>query len=744
MDELTRKWVGSSDALDDGLSSINSQKPDHNYAQSCRDSCFLSNPHHYSSVTFPNISTPCTVNMRLIINGQTVKFKLSPEGTPLSLVDDKGRVSDYIIIKAKNNVLKKAEKKTLGELGIQDLESVGAGCYLCRFRPNDVTAVQGLGFIEGVAIYPPECKMSRALEKSIQRSDEKKEVRVILHSIRRKEDIEHTVMHVAEAVDLHKESINVDEASNYLNFEVKASMISKLVNLDSVKVIEEVLPKTINNDCARHILGLSYSDGQNLVGELPFQGEGQTVAVADTGLDLGDIHNMHPAFQGRVKELIAIGRPGNAGEPGRTDDPHGHGTHVCGSIVGASIPGSTYGHVKGTAPEAMLVMQSLLSKEGTLNVPSGTALARMLLDPFEDHGAHIHSNSWGEQWGGNRPIYDGDARIVDDCVHSNPDLLVCVAAGNTGNQSEGPTIGSLAACKNVLTVGATESCRPSFEGKALKDTSCENDPTEISWYSARGPTAEQRIKPDVLAPGTPILSTRSRALKLLPKNGLQESDDSNYAFAWGTSMATPLVAGCAAVLRESLVKNGTPEPPAALVKALLINGAYSFHHAHNSKEGFGIVNVPNSIITKSGKTGGFLLGKAFDDIDQEETTIIQVSGVRSQTLPSDDTTTGSIYTASRVTPPSRKGVTLKATLVYTDAPGAILQNNLHLQIKSADGRIRNGNRGTSQWFDNYNNVEQVIWKGITTGETTLIVRCQELTSDTQDYALVWKVISNED
>lgn len=678
--------------------------------------------------------------MQLTVNGKTVNVNVTSTGKSLMAIDQNGEGSDYILIQTKGP-LRKAEKEELERLGVESLEFLASDgfVYLCHFKPDDIAPIQAQSYVIGVSIYHPDFKITSNLQRSVDASgvdSGDKEIKVLLHP-QGTLSIDDAAKQVADAAEISPDLVKVDAESKLLTFKIDPTKVSNLASVDAVKVVEEVVPKTLYNDCARRILGFDPPDPQTP--PFPFTGAGQVVAVADTGLDKGSFDDMHPAFKGRVKDLISIGRTKTNG----VDDPHGHGTHVCGSIAGAPLSTSTFQQVQGTAPAAELVVQSLWSSTG-LRIPADKALVAMFLDPYKRHKAYIHSNSWGDGWTGQQIVYSAECALVDQCIVDNPDLLIVMAAGNSGIQLETGTLGSLAACKNVLTVGATESTRASFHGKPLKDKAGENDPTEVSWYSSRGPTAEQRIKPDVLAPGTAILSTLTRLVTKLPRNDLEPSGDDNYAYCTGSSMATPLVAGCAAVLREFLGKTGTPNPPAALMKALLINGAYAFHHAHNGREGFGIVNIANSLIPRDATDGGFRFGEAFDDIDQQHTVTVNIPKIEPPASNANITVRNSDLSTLRVSPPARGGITLKVTLAYTDVPGPALQNNLNLQVISKDGVTRNGNRGSSKYFDNNNNVEQITWKGITPGEATIVVKCSALTSHTQDYALVWRIIPSEE
>src|SRR6185369_1125641 len=255
-------------------------------------------------------------------------------------------------------------------------------------------------------------------------------------------------------------------------------------------------------------------------------------------------------------------------------------------------------------------------------------------------------------------------------------------------------IGSQSAAKNCITVGASEGHRPNFEHSygeywpndfpldPMNSDMQADDPDGMVAFSSRGPTKEQRFKPDVVAPGTCILSTLSRKVASA-SDDFGSSSDPLFFFDSGTSMATPLVSGCVAVLRETLVKNGVAKPPASLVKAMLINGAtelsgqYSPSEAGtspNNNSGFGRVNLTNSIIIPGpDPDAGFGEGGPLKQGD-EETFEIDIPSK----APGDNA-------------PTAAGATFKITLAWTDPPGAALQNDLDLIVVAADGTERHGN-----------------------------------------------------
>jgi hypothetical protein len=683
----------------------------------------------------------------ITINGVSLDPRTQAVGLQeAGLVAPTAAASDYVLIQTEAP-LTSAQKDELAGLGVEILEYVPELTYLCGYRPTDLEAIRALPFVSWANVYlqgfkippslrPPEPTTAGIVPEAAgpRPSRKPRQVDVVFH-----DDVDPADQGVQErlAAAAGLDPSDLQTGRRKVRVTVTEGDLDRIAALDEVHHLEAVPTRQLFNNVARTILHADV-----LVNGTPFRGDGQVVAVADTGFDKGSTTNVHPAFKGRVARLYALGRP----SPAKANDPQGHGTHVAGSVLGSGSSATMGGTIEGTAPEATLVLQSTLDRNGRLGgIPAD--LHDLFEPPYENDGARVHTNSWGAVTPG--LPYDSSAQEIDDVVWDRPDLVICFAAGNDGSDqnSDGAadpgSIGSQAAAKNCITVGATESVRTTFDhtygeywpgdfpSDPIRSDLQADDADGMVAFSSRGPTRERRIKPDVVAPGTCILSTLSRDV-VSPSSDFGVSTDPLFFFDSGTSMATPLVAGCVAVLRETLVKNGTATPSAALVKALLINGATDIAGQYsptetagvpNNSEGFGRVDLAGSVILPGDDPdAGFGTGGPLDEGGEDTVTI---------TIPEVPPADGSGLAVA--------GATLKITLVWTDPPGAALQNDLDLIVRASDGSERHGNMGVSQGFDRLNNVEQVWWRNMPAGPAEIVVQAFRITRFPQPYAFAWRL-----
>jgi hypothetical protein len=487
-------------------------------------------------------------------------------------------------------------------------------------------------------------------------------------------------------------------------------------------------------------------------------GKGERIAVCDTGLDTGDPATIHPDFRGRVVSLRSYPMTADftaslVSNPGADDGPAdldcGHGTHVAGSALGsgsasAGIRGLSR-PVRGCAYRAELVFQAVQQELAWRRRSDLLAQGRFVLagipldleplfaDAYRD-GARIHSNSWS---GGRAGVYDQQCHQLDEFVWKHQDFCVLVAAGNDGTDKgragkiAATSVAPPATAKNCITVGACENRRPAFNSERyggwwpkdypvapFKRDPMANDPKQIVAFSSRGPTNTGRFKPDVVAPGTFVLSTRSAMVAWNNKGWAPfKPKPAMYFYMGGTSMATPLVAGVVALLREYLRKNGNPTPSAAILKAALIAGArrlpgYGERGALvDNDQGYGRVDL-DAVLAPSGPASTVFL-----DISP---------GLR----------TGESHHEQLVVRSGRRP--LRIALAYTDPPGRALVHNLNLRVVSPSGREYLGNQRTAgaAVADEKNNTELVHVARPTAGTWEVEVAGANVPRGPQGFALV--------
>lgn len=445
----------------------------------------------------------------------------------------------------------------------------------------------------------------------------------------------------------------------------------------------------LENNLAAGIMGVpglwALTLGSNGTG---LTGKGQVIAVADSGLDGGSTSALHPDIKERLVGVRDFSGDGWA-------DPNGHGTHISGSIIGTGV--KSQGGIKGIAPEAGLYFQATYNdQDKTLHIPS---VYELLQDAYNAPGQpRIHVNSWGASFSDG--IYDWDTYSLDKFVWEHPDMLVLKSAGN-GNNTSKPFVSSPGAAKNAITVGSTEGIRG-------VDSASDN-PDQVASFSSRG-TYDGRIKPEVLAPGTWILSTRKSKPDPTTDNylGMYNQD---YGYMSGTSMSTALTAGSLALLRQYLIAQGVT-PSAAQLKALLIFGTRWLSGVSATDQGFGRVDVEKSLIA---------LEKG--DLQHLDAQGLSTGEKKTYTFTSN-------------------GKPFKAVLAYTDYPktpglGKDLVNDLDIRIIGPDGKDVYWGNGYIDG-DRLNNTEEIIVSNAQKGATyTIEVTAHQVAKGPQPYALVY-------
>lgn len=648
--------------------------------------------------------------------------------------------TDHIIVTARD-VLNVDQRAQLQKLHVEFLEDLGHHNFLCRYKPSDLAPIRELSFIRQVDVYRNLYKipavltsLTESLRETPQFETESYPIDVMVHQgIGNLDKLVHHISKVAH-VDQSQMEITPDK----IRLRVKLGELEAIAADDRVRVIEEVVTPVLFDDEAKRLVYMPLQ----AQGQVEFSGKGQTIAVVDSGFDLGSVEDCHPAFVGQIEKLIPLGRASDQDKTDtqKVDDPKGHGTHVCGTIVGKEIK-TSQGAVGGVAQEAKLILSSLEKDDGDLLAV--TKISSLYEVPYKTYHAHVHSNSWGDGLGLGeiqRP-YGHSASDLDDFVRTHPDALICFSAGNNNQYINKkilsgipkPSIGSQASAKNCLTIGASGSTRVvSIPEKGQAD---RLDPDQICLDSSRGPTIEKRTKPDVVAPGFNIFSAHSRHPRAAKFSAPEAISESYPTVVWkarsGTSHATPLVSGCAAILRQILQSKGFPSPPAALIKAVLINGADKLPGVDVAAQGFGRINLNSSIaILQSlpvlpekffgpslfgpslSPTGGSLIGPPLQQ--------------------------DAIFTFDLPSAPGSDEFELKITLVYNDLPGGAIQNNLNLIVKNNVTDVTKIGAISEDEIEVQNNVEQVVWDPAPKELVTVSVRAQKIfPGSEQDFVLAW-------
>ncbi len=587
----------------------------------------------------------------------------------------------------------------------------------------------------------------------------------------------------------------LDGLDRHLIVAADSAMLAAIARLPDVAWIDRYVPFEKHNEFgAGQIVGAvtANADGYN--------GSTQIAAVADTGLGDGSATTNKAGIP--TNRIVSVHNwPGTVSgcfasitNDGAQDVDSGHGSHVSASVLG---DGSPSGLGRGAAPAARLVFQATENWATTSFLcqilggwPASGYFLTGLPDDLNDlylqaynDGARIHANSWGAATAGE---YTVSSVQTDEFVWNHPDMAITFSAGNSGADAnnngvvDNDSTGAPATAKNVITVGASENDRADnwpcdtnlaygshdsyqsgqtcnsmggenvlgtagqrwgFTAEPLNSDPSAGNAEQMAPFSSRGPTDDGRIKPDIVAPGTWILSGFSEQFQEGYDNDPVNSQNNAYQWdGWGmpinkfykymggTSMSNPIAAGAATVVRDFYKKTADHEASAALVKATLINSAVDLLDENNDgandndfpipniHEGWGRINLVNAT-------------------DGSHQFVDDAVGINTNQSATHQFTVGTA------------GAPLKISLVWSDFPSTEaaaqnLVNNLDLIVTAPDSSVYLGNVFSGGWSqtggsaDSSNNVENVYIAAAPAGTWSVEIRGVNVPNGPQPHALV--------
>lgn len=270
-------------------------------------------------------------------------------------------------------------------------------------------------------------------------------------------------------------------------------------------------------DRVKRIINASYAYRRG------YFGEGVGVAVMDTGI------SSHPDFEHR----IAVFRDYIGGQQQMYDD-NGHGSHVAG-IIGGSGKMSN-GLYSGIAPACHFIAIKVLDHKGNGSTASVVESIQWLVEHKEEYRIRIINISVGMVLSARREERALLLQAVDYAWDN--DIVVVAAAGNNGPAPGSVTIPGIS--RKIITVGCFDDSGEELSGQGLKKN-----------YSGQGPTETCIMKPELVMPGTNVVScalSRGGNFATPAYRQPQGRVVTWYTKKSGTSMAAPVVTGAISLL----------------------------------------------------------------------------------------------------------------------------------------------------------------------------------------------------
>ncbi|HEX8685158.1 MAG TPA: S8 family serine peptidase, partial [Pyrinomonadaceae bacterium] len=368
------------------------------------------------------------------------------------------------------------------------------------------------------------------------------------------------------------------------------SALDELASFDEVTFVSpdqetEVLGHVSRATGADAAVAQTYSSVTQL------NGTGVAIAVVDSG-----IYDAHASFLDAAGTASRVVFNKNfVTTETRTDDPYGHGTHVAGLAAGLDrVKGGAY---SGVATDARIIDLRVLDSKGKGQTSWLLGALDWLAANHAAYNVRVVNISLGA------PAVDSYAndpvcQAVRRLYHLG--LVVVVAAGNNGKNSAGQKVyGQIHSPGNdpsVITVGASNAFGTDARADDAIATYSSRGPTRSFWTDAQGAKHHDNlIKPDLVAPGNKIIDAAAEDNYLLATNpwldaGVSNSDKRRMMYMNGTSMATPVTAGAAALLLQA-----NPRLTPNMVKMILMYTAQPLAGFNMLEQGAGELNVEGAV-----------------------------------------------------------------------------------------------------------------------------------------------------
>lgn len=647
--------------------------------------------------------------------------------------------NDYYLVQF-NGPIQKDWRRNLEAMGADVIDYVPDFAYIVRMDEGVRADLSNLSYVRWTGIYQPAYRLDVVLNETALRPASGQSIELVVRGFAGESSNDIRSQLSALGASFVSEGEGSDRAGLF-RVTLPESALIDLTHVAGVAWIEPYSEPRLFNEIARSAEAMNQDGVESVLG---LYGQNQVVAVGDTGLSTGDVNTVHQDFEGRV----IGGTTGPASTCGGWADNFSHGTHVAGSVLGsgfhsgADIPNQDYtGSNAGIAPEAEAFIWGFCNDFSGLPDDGYNDYYSVIYD--EDPRARVNTNSWG--FNTTPGSYNTFTRETDRFVWDHPDMVLTYAASNDGVDADSDgvidlgSIGVPASAKNIITVGASENfrmdggynpggpcstwggCWPSdFPADPINSDRLSDDTGGMVAFSSRGPTNSGRLKPDVVAPGSNIVSARNESTG----TGWGVYDE-HYIYNGGTSMATPLVAGASAVVRDYFETEHGFSPDANLVKAILINGAFDMTPGQygegatqnvtarpDNHQGWGRVDLVNSLVYDDTRGLEYVDHTGLDTGEDFETT----------------------FYAGADAP-------LRVTLVWTDYPGTeasdgALTNDLDLIVETPDGTLLGNHMLTGGTVDRTNNVEGVDIELPESGGYTLRVEGFNVPEGPQPFVLV--------